>query len=886
MIGTNLSHYRIEKELGRGGMGVVYLATDTKLDRQVALKLLPASALTNEHDKERFYREAKAAAQLHHPHIASVFEIDEAVPEGAPSDELRPFIAMEFIEGISLEDRIREGPLTVKESVRIASEIAEALKAAHEKDIVHRDIKSANVMLAKDHRAKVLDFGLAKTTQSTMLTRMGSTLGTIAYMSPEQARGEDVDHRTDLWALGVVIYEMIAGRLPFGGDYEQAIVYSILNEDPNPLTAIRTGVPMDLDWIVGKLFSKDASHRYNSADDLIVDLKNVTERPSRMSGHHASLTDGIAAPQAQGSANSALLSRRWVLPSIAGAVMLLLGWFAASLTGGAGGSAGSLPMELSMVFDEINYISHPAFTPDGKSMLFYAYDNRDGTPGAYEYDLSTASLSLIPSSEDFGAMSFSPDGSMIAVAMFTNEVSVMRPDGSGVSVIGEASNSDVVWSSDSSILLDPQDGILREVYLDGREEVIIAEPDTSVGERFYWWPQPLPDDRYILFTVLYDETDERYGEVRILDREMGDQMLVVDDGQHAKYVPSGHLLYQLHESDQVVVRAFDLENMEVTGPPFNLFFSSMHSVEWSAEDMLIYQAEKQSFRTRLYPLNDPEDVTLIEMKEDEIWGLTPTGNLTKTVESDEGEDLKLIAPGSTFERRVVSDDEIITPVFSNDETRVAYISDDGSQLLIKIVDANGGDVLQSHRLGEYEDVDLESWSSDGSSILFSGTIRRDDDSRTLAFIDPESGDISEFVKAGTGLSSAEFSPDGRFVAFTTESGGKAQTIIAPSDGSGQISLDTDLVFDDWSLDSQSIYVTDITNVTDREVFRYYFDTRGTIRLTGQIESVVKSDRLAGVYVIADGTVLVLESADRLDENNSINVITNASQYLETLAPTE
>ncbi|MFT5292112.1 MAG: serine/threonine protein kinase, partial [Planctomycetota bacterium] len=179
MIGQSLSHYKILSELGRGGMGIVYKAEDTKLDRTVAIKVLPSSALASEDDRARFYREAKAAAQLQHPYIASVFEIDEAAPSDAPhGTQASPFIAMEFIDGETLQERIKAGPLKLEEAVRIASEIASALEAAHEKDIVHRDIKSANVMLTAKGVAKVLDFGLAQTAASTKLTKMGSTVGT------------------------------------------------------------------------------------------------------------------------------------------------------------------------------------------------------------------------------------------------------------------------------------------------------------------------------------------------------------------------------------------------------------------------------------------------------------------------------------------------------------------------------------------------------------------------------------------------------------------------------------------------------------------------------------------------------------------------------------
>jgi len=332
MVGKSLSHYKILEELGRGGMGIVYKAEDTKLDRTVAIKVLPSAALASENDRARFYREAKAAAQLHHPHIASVFEIDEAVPEGSKDDDLRPFIAMEFIEGKTLDARIKEGPLKLEDAVRIASEIASALEAAHEKNIVHRDIKSANVMLTSKGAAKVLDFGLAQTAKSTRLTRMGSTLGTIAYMSPEQARSEEVDRRTDIWSLGVVLYEMISGKHPFPGDYEQAAVYSILNEDPEPLTALRTGVPMTLEWVVNKCLAKKAEQRYQSATELIVDLEAVDLTKTSISS--ISSTSGTTPSDAIPPSITTRPSNRktWLISAAVGVGAFMLGVLAVMFT--------------------------------------------------------------------------------------------------------------------------------------------------------------------------------------------------------------------------------------------------------------------------------------------------------------------------------------------------------------------------------------------------------------------------------------------------------------------------------------------------------------------------------------------------------------------------
>jgi serine/threonine protein kinase/tetratricopeptide (TPR) repeat protein len=264
MIGHTISHYKILEKLGEGGMGIVYKAEDTKLKRTVALKFITPQAVGTEDDKARFIHEAQAAASLNHPNICTVHEIDEY--------EGNPFIAMEFIDGSSLKDMIEAGPLTLDDTVNIATQVADGLSAAHEKGIVHRDIKSANIMVAGNEKVSIMDFGLAKSAGRTQLTKEGTTLGTIAYMSPEQGQGEPADHRSDIWSLGVVLYEMLSGKQPFRGEFEQAVVYSIINNEPEPLKALRTGVPIALERIVTRCLAKDPAERYQTAKDLAADL--------------------------------------------------------------------------------------------------------------------------------------------------------------------------------------------------------------------------------------------------------------------------------------------------------------------------------------------------------------------------------------------------------------------------------------------------------------------------------------------------------------------------------------------------------------------------------------------------------------------------------------
>jgi serine/threonine protein kinase/TolB-like protein/Tfp pilus assembly protein PilF len=283
MIGRTISHYKILEKLGEGGMGVVYKAEDTTLQRAVALKFLSSGQLRESDAKQRFMREARTAAALSHPHICTIHEIGEHKGD--------PFIAMEFIDGSSLRDMIETGPFKLEDAVKIAVQAAAGLAAAHEQGIVHRDIKSANIMIDKDGHAKIMDFGLAKSSGRTQLTREGTTLGTIAYMSPEQAQGHAIDHRSDIWSLGVVLYEMIAGVLPFRGEYEQAIVYSIINNEAEPLTAIRTGVPLELERIVNRCLAKDPGERYQTAKDLAADLRRFERLQSGSSLHGRAETE-------------------------------------------------------------------------------------------------------------------------------------------------------------------------------------------------------------------------------------------------------------------------------------------------------------------------------------------------------------------------------------------------------------------------------------------------------------------------------------------------------------------------------------------------------------------------------------------------------------------
>lgn len=267
MIGKTISHYKILEKLGEGGMGQVYKAEDTKLKRIVALKFLPHHLVAGKSIKERFFHEARAASALNHPNIITIYDIHE--------EEGEVFLAMECVDGILLSDKLKDGPLKQKELISIAKGIADGLNAAHNAEITHRDIKSENIIITKDGQPKIIDFGLAKQKGMSQITQDGSTLGTQGYMSPEQVQGVEADRRSDIFSFGVVLYQMATGKLPFEGEHEAAVLYSIVNEAPIPVTTHNPNMDEELQRIINKALEKDVKDRYQHADDLLADLRKL-----------------------------------------------------------------------------------------------------------------------------------------------------------------------------------------------------------------------------------------------------------------------------------------------------------------------------------------------------------------------------------------------------------------------------------------------------------------------------------------------------------------------------------------------------------------------------------------------------------------------------------
>ena len=518
MIGQTISHYKVTGKLGEGGMGVVYKAEDTNLKRPVALKFLAAHLLGDKDVKARFRREAEAAAALNHPNICTVHEIAEA--------NGKTFIAMAFLEGEPLEKKIEAGPLKLKDVLDMAIQTARGLEAAHEKGIVHRDIKPANLMITGEgpkQLVTIMDFGLALLADRSKLTRLDETMGTVTYMSPEQTYGMELDHRTDVWSVGVVIYEMVTGQRPFKGHYDKAVMYSITNEEPEPMTALRTGVPMELELLVNKCLAKEADRRYQSTADMVVDLETLSEKLKSGKSTILRTTNPVPGiPTATATNQTVSPARTWLWPAVA-AVLAIVAIAQAFLA--LRPETRTTPARLSISLSPGQEItSSPAISDDGQIIAYTAQRGTD-EPRLYLRHLDSFEARAVAGSSGATQPFFSPDGKWVA---FFGQGQLQKAEvtgGTPVRLAEAAVPFGGTWNQDDTIIYAASlgSGLLRIPASGGTPEAL-TQPDGAASGYVHAFPQALPGGRSVLFAI--------GGQTR------GSAVLSLDSGQWEVVLPS------------------------------------------------------------------------------------------------------------------------------------------------------------------------------------------------------------------------------------------------------------------------------------------------------------------------------------------------------------
>jgi serine/threonine protein kinase/Tol biopolymer transport system component len=766
LVGRTLAHYRILEYTGGGGMGVVYKAEDLRLARTVALKFLPPELTRDPEAKSRFLQEARSASVLDHPNICTIHEVGE-------TDDGRLYLAMPYYDGETLRRRIERAPIPIDEAIDLAEQIARGLAKAHRGGIVHRDIKPANIMVTTDGVVKILDFGLAKLVGAAAITRTGSSVGTPAYMSPEQARGEDVDHRTDLWSFGIVLYEMVAGRRPFRGEHDQAVLYGILNEPPKPLTEVRSETPPELERIVEGLLTKSPADRYPTAEGPLGDLRALRNQ---------TMTTTV---RTQPDRPVTGRSRPWVwvmvglgtVAALAAVIWLMRG----------GGVAVPAVKSITHLTDLEGRESFPSLSPDGGSLLYVR--SVDGNADIYRQRVGGGNpQNLTPDSPgDDIQPAYSPDGLQIA---FRSD-----REGGGLFLMGATGESvrritnggySPAWSPDGRQIVFATEGIANPqerrqtsqlwIVDVATEEKRLLSPGDAVqpswsphGQRIAYWGIPTGKARRILWTI---------------SAQGGSPVPVIDD-EHVNWdpvwSPDGQYLYYVSDrsgSMNVWRVPIDEASGRVKGEPQAITTSSqplgLLSISQSGRQ-IVYATDERKSNLERWPL-DPAAMQVDGKLQPITQGsrsvssaeVSPDGQWVAFGISFPQEDLYVTrADGSGQQRQLTSDpakDRL--PQWLSDGSRILFYSNRSGSYGAWTIRADGSE-LQRVPHGTRDALYNPIPSPDGRRIVANLGLH----STALIDLGPAGGrpvKVLPTTADGEVFSATSWSPDGARLAGTLE----------------------------------------------------------------------------------------------------------------------
>jgi len=779
MIGSTLAHYRITAKLGEGGMGEVYRATDTKLDREVAIKVLPAAFVEDAERLARFEREAKLLAQLHHPNIAHIYGIEATGDAHA--------LVMELVEGPTLAERLESGSLPFEESLSLARQVAEALEEAHEKGIVHRDLKPQNIKASVEGKVKVLDFGLAKAMDPTAAasgapsqlaasptltlgaTVQGVILGTAAYMAPEQAKGLAVDRRADVWAFGVVLYEMLTGVSPFVGDSVPDTLARVLQRDVDFAALPDTTTPA-IRTLLRRCLERNPKNRLHDIADarLVID--------DQLAGR---LGETVAPAATVGSAGSR--SSRAALLAAAVAIAGLgtaAGWLARRPAPPAQASLSRLsirlPPETPYLVQSIPGCSI-AISRDGALVAYVA------ASGLREQLFVRALDEIVPRAIGTADLArqpfFSPDGTWIAYFGSNGLQKVSVDGGRPVTLVAELANAAWVrgaWSDDGRIVFDTWNAGLRVVSADGGEVRVLTQPE----EEWHLGPEVIPGTTTVLFF-----TQSAAGfRIEAIGLDGGDRRMVLEDASQPRYLASGHLLFQ--RNGGLFVAPFDAASAKVTGPAMPLALETMVDDERTATPTP--QLAVSSNGTLVYAPRQPSARAASEIVWADRQGNTeplatvPYPNPSFDLSPD-GRQLALAVRDGGRARLAIFDlaRRTLNPVREEqpDIPTAPLFSADGSEIFFARYGTHRGEILaqkleggEPRPLGRLEGTWIAPYSVSGDGRWVLGSLYDPESQSDLWFLDLEAGDPGAAARVlaepGDQIAPA-LSPDGRWLAFTS-----------------------------------------------------------------------------------------------------------------------
>jgi Tol biopolymer transport system component len=787
--GTRLGTYEVIGLLGAGGMGEVYRARDTKLQRDVALKVLPELFAADPDRRARFTREAHVLASLNHPQIGSIYGIEEA--PSTSSGQAVVALVLELVEGPTLADRIAQGPIPIGEALRIAAQIADALDAAHEKGIIHRDLKPANIKLTADDRVKVLDFGLAKAmtdesspnaslspTMTAMASRLGVIVGTAAYMSPEQAKGKPVDKRADIWAFGCVLFEMLTGQRAFAGDDVTDFIVSIMTKEP-PWTALPAATPPRIVELLHSCLTKDPRERLRDVGDA---RSALAARSPVHAVTHASASSSRMA---------------WTVAAAAGVVALVAVVIAARPRPTPPAADRPAHFTVHLPPDSPAMLPSPdgtlAIAPDGSR---FAYAAADPTRMLWDPDTSTLGLKLrelndvairtLPGTEGAQAPSFSPDGQSIAYLALGTLKKVDIHGGPAMSLAESLGGGfGTAWDGDT-IYFSGADGI-SSVPAGGGPARTLTRIDHAHGESFHCFPEPLTGGRALLYTVASNSLmsyDDAVIAVQRLDT--GERRDLIKGGSQPRYLSSGHILY--NRAGALMIVGFDPERLEVIGTPVRALVggrmnaaTGAASVAVSRNGTLIYAAggpiamdsialALADRRGALAPLPTPRRLYVYP-------ALSPDGTRLAVTARAALDDIWVYEfAHASLTRLTFTLGNNWMPVWTSDGAHIVFSSDRNGpfNLYWKRADGSGAE----ERLTTSAKTQFPTAvSSDGKWLAFTEVdAQRREDISMLSLADRG---VTPFLQTPFRERHAAFSPDGKWVAYTSDESGRDEVFVRP-----------------------------------------------------------------------------------------------------------
>ncbi len=778
-VGTILGPYEILAPLGTGGMGEVYRANDRRLDRIVAIKILPANIAADPAAKQRFEREAKTVSSLNHPHICVLHDIGHQ--DGVD------YIVMECVEGETLAKRLEKGPMPLDQTLKCGAQIADALDKAHRSGIVHRDLKPGNIMLTPSG-AKLLDFGLAKQTSplaslatitsvspNSPITQQGTIVGTFQYMSPEQVQGHELDGRSDIFSLGAVLYEMVTGKRAFDGKTQLSVASAILESEPAPINSIKPLTPVNLDHAIRRSLTKDRDDRWQTARDFSSELKWIAENSSR------------TPISATGSESTRTPLRRsflpWLLCALLAAALVLVAilW-----------SSGKNNSQASYFYALLPFTAQSmAMSPDGHTVAVIGKPESERAKTLWLYEVGSRRARGLPDTEGAVFPFWSPDGKSLG---FFADGKLKKLDiaGGPVQTISDApTGRGGTWNKDGVIIFTPSGQLATGLYrvsVSGGAATRITEPDATRGEDSHRWPMFLPDQKHFLYLAANVSGKTEPDTIYVGALNSSEKKFVTKATANAVYVAPGYLLF--YRDKTLFAQRFDPAKLELTGEAMPTltdiaYLPRIVHAAFAVSDtgLLVAQSGGGVALSRLVWYDRKGNETGAASKLDVYSNveLAPDGKtvaLDKTDEESANADIWTYDVQRDVMRRLTFNPAIdAMPVWSPDGTRILFASSRNQKFDLFVKNADGGQEEKLLDVDKSEKADKHSydWSRDGKYILYShGTelwVATLPELKARAFLSPQGI-----------IRNSQFSPDGKWVAYASNESGKFEIYVTSFPG--------------------------------------------------------------------------------------------------------